>query len=225
MELSDFKEYVQSYAKRPDKEDEIVQAYNDMIMWVALQMPHSGYKFQSYVNTQVGIEDYSLPNNMIHLIHPIRLLLGSDSGDSGYPLEHITKQEYDLIEPNPNRTTPPRGRPSKYTVYSRSLLLTPVPDSNEYIMEINRSKRPVDLAEDTETSNLGSEWDEVLLWGTLERLYAGMGMAEESASFGNKYHAVTTEGDDVPVGMCRKLFEIERDREQKIMGQVQYNDL
>lgn len=225
MELSDFKDYVQSYAKRPDKEDEIVQAYNDMIMWVALQMPHSGYKFQTYVNTREGIEDYSLPNNMIHLIHPIRLLLGSGTSDSGYPLEHITKQEYDLVEPNPNRTNPPTGRPSKYTIYSRSILLSPIPDSDNYILEINRSKRPVDLSSDEETSNLGSEWDEVLLWGTLERLYSGMGMHDEAREWGNRYHAITNEGDDVPLGLCRKLLEIERDREQKIMGQVQYNDL
>ena len=176
MELSEFVDYVQTYAKRPDKEAEIIQAYNDMIMWIAAQMPHSGYKYQSYINTRDGVEDYALPNNMLHLIHPIRLLLGTGSGDSGYPLDHITKQGYDLIEPNPNRTNPPKGRPSKYTVYSRSLLLIPIPDRDTYLLEINRSKRSVDMSVDTETPALGPEWEEVLLHGTLERIYAGMGM-------------------------------------------------
>ena len=43
MELSDFKTYVKYDFKRTDKDTELVQAYNDMIIWVAMQRnsPHT----------------------------------------------------------------------------------------------------------------------------------------------------------------------------------------
>ena len=226
MQLSDFKTYVKYDLKRTDKDTELVQAYNDMINWVSLQMPHSGYKYQSYINTSVGVEDYGIPSSAIHVIHPVKFMLGSGSSDSGYPMEHIDKQEYDRREPNPNRSSPTaKGRCTAYTIFNRCILVTPIPDLATYILELNWAKRKVTLSADADLPELGSEWDEVYKWGTLERLYAGMGMFEESAFWGGKYHAITAEGNDFPVGFCRKLFEAEKNREGKEIGQVLYNDL
>lgn len=196
-----------------------------MINWVAVQMPHGGYKYQSYANTTVNISEYQLPGNLIHLIHPIRLLLGTGAADSGYVLDRISKEEYDLIEPNPNRTPPPpHGRPSRYCIFSRCIHLTPIPDLATYLMEINWTKRAVDVSLVTDVPNLGSEWDQVLKQGVLERMYAGIGLIQDSAYWGSKYHAIV-DGDDVPIGMAKRLFEIEKDRENIGIGQVQYNDL
>lgn len=225
MQLSDFKTYVKYDFKRTDKDTELVQAYNDMINWVSLQMPHSGYKYQSYINTTAQVEDYALPSNVIHVIHPLRLLIGSGTSDSGYPMEHISKQEYDLVEPNPNRSSPSTGRPSKYTIFDGSILVSPLPDVATYIIELNWARRRTVLSADADLPELGSEWDEVLKNGTLERLYAGMEMYEESAFWGSKYHLLLPNGDDVPVGMCRKLFDIEKNREGSEIGQVKYNDI
>jgi len=226
MQLSSFKTYVKQDFKRTDKDTELVQAYNDMLNWVTVFMPHGNYKFQSYVSTIVGTEDYALPSNIIHLIHPIRFLLGTGASDDGYPLDHITKQEYDFREPNPNKTNPPKGRPSAYTIFSRSILVTPIPDLATYYLEINWSKRRTEMSADGDLPSLGSEWDEVLKWGTLERLYAGMGLVEESALFGAKYHAINpSNGMDVPVGLCATLFDVEKDMEGDHIGQVQFNDL
>src|SRR3990167_6584292 len=111
MQLSSFLTYVKYWFKRTDKDTEITQAYNDVLNWVSTRMPHGNYKFQSYVNTTAGVEDYALPSNIIHLIHPIRFLIGSGSSDSGYPMDNLSKEEYDATEPNPNRTNPTgRGR-------------------------------------------------------------------------------------------------------------------
>ena len=140
-------------------------------------------------------------------------------------LDQISKEEYDRIEPNPNIASPHKGRPTKYTVYDRCILLTPIPDVSTYILEINWAKRKTTLSADADLPELGSEWDEVFKNGTLERLYAGMGQVDLAQYWGSKYHAVTTEGDDVPVGMCRKLFEIEKNREQIPIGMVHFNDL
>ena len=225
MQLSDFKTYVKLDFKRQDKDTELVQYYNDMINWVSLQMPHSGYKYQSYINTTVGVEDYGLPTNAIHVIHPLRLILGTGPSDEGWNMDHISKEEYDMIEPNPNRSNPHKGRPQKYTIYDRCILVTPIPDLATYLIEMNWARRKTTLTADADLAELGSEWDEVFKWGTLERLYAGMGQVDEAQYWGGKYHAITTEGDDVPVGLCRKLFEIEKNREGSQIGQVCFNDL
>lgn len=225
MQLSDFLTYVKLDFKRPDKDTEITQAYNDMIMWVATFMPHSGYMFQSYVNLIDGTEDYGLPSDLIHLIHTIKFIKGTGASDSGYNLEYIQKDEYDRIEPNPNRSSPTKGRPTKYTVFDRCVLLTPVPDSSDYLIEIDWAKRPSDLSGDSDTPDLGAEWEEVLKWGTLERVYAGLDLFDESQFWGAKYHALSPNGDDIPVGMCRKLFDAEKDRSGHHITQVKFNSL
>jgi len=221
MTLSAFKTYVRQNFKRTDKDTELVQAYNDMITWVAVRMPVGNYKFQAWINTVVGQEDYPVPTNAIHVFHPIRLLDGAASGDSGFQLEKLTKEEYDLREPNPNRTDPSTGSPEAYTIFSRSILLTPIPDSIEYLIEINWSKRPTALSADADLPGLGAEWDEVLRQGTLERLYESVGMLQEAQYWAAKYR----DGEGNPVGMCKTLFEIESDREESRIGQVQTNDL
>lgn len=224
MELADFIDYVQLDFARQDSEDKIIQAYNDMIVWVAAQMPNSNYKFQSYVTTSIGIEDYPLPTNLLHLIHPVRLLLGTGASDEGYTLNKLTKEEYDNFEPNPNRSSPSTGRPSAYTVFSRCILLTPVPDLATYILEINWAKRPTAQSADADTTSLGTEWDEVLKYGTMERLHEGLGLYDEAQYWGSKYH-MRVGYDDVPVGLCRKLLEIEKSIEGNEVGCIRNNNL
>lgn len=222
MQLSDFETYIKRDFKRTDKDTEIIRALNDMIVWVSQQMPVGNYKYQSYVHTVDGQEDYALPSNLIHLIHPIRLLEGTGSNDWGYPMTRLTKEEYDILYPNPNRTSPTdKSKPINYVVYSRSILLGPIPDSANYLIEINWSKRPTTLAADADTPDLGSEWDEVLKWGTLERVYAGMGMKDEAQYWASLYR----DAEWNPIGYCKKLFDAERDREIPAVGKIQFNQL
>lgn len=221
MQLSDLIAYVKRDFKRTDKDTEVLKGINDTIYWLAAQLPLGNYKFQSWINTTVGAEDIQLPTNLMHLVHPIRLLKGATAADSGYPLEHLTKDEYDLLEPNPNRTGPSTGCPSAYTIWSRSILLTPIPDSAVYLIEINWSKRPTTLSADADLASLGAEWDEVIKQGTLERVYAGMGLLQESAYWASLYR----EQDHSPAGLCRRLIDAERDREGSALGQVRFNQL
>ena len=225
MQLSSFKTYVKQDLKRTDKDTELVQAYNDMVVWVSSQMPHSGYKFQSYLTTEVGVEDYGIPPTAIHVIHPIRLILGTGASDEGYLLDHINKEEYDRREPNPNRASPQKGRPTAYTIYDRCVLVTPLPDLATYLLELNWGKRSTTLSSDAETTELGSEWDEIFKWGVLERLYAGMGQLDLAQYWGAKYHAITSQGDDLPIGFCRTLFEVEKNREGSQIDVVRFNAL
>ncbi len=220
MELSDFKAYVLRDFKRTDKDVELVQAYNDMIKWISVKMPIGDYKFQSYVPTSIGIEDYELPCDLLHLFHPIKLIDGANLL-GGYPLEHISKNDYDIREPNPNGSNPALSKPSAYTVWSRSILLTPVPDLATYVMEINWGKRPVNQVVNADTPSLGNEYDEVLKWGTLERLYAGMQRYDEAVYWGSKFH----DADDKPSGALRDLLQAEISREGEAISNIKANRL
>jgi len=221
MLLSAFKTYVKYDFKRTDKDTELVQAYNDSIFYVSVLIPHGGYKYQSYVNTAIGQPNYPLPNNLIHLLHPIRLLEGSGINDSGYPLDHITKEEYDEEEPNPNRTSPSTGKPEQYCIFSRAILPTPIPDKATYLFEINWSKLPTLLSAAADIPGLGNEWDEILKWMVLDRLNAGLELFQEAEYWRSKYQ--DSEGN--PIGQLLRLLDIERDRESKSISQVSNNNL
>jgi hypothetical protein len=221
MTLANFKTYVKQIYKRTDKDTEITQAYNDAISAASLKMPHGAYKYQSWVNCGDGQEDYALPSTIIHIMHPIRLLDGSTSADSGIKLEHITKEEYDRREPNPNRTSPAKGYPSAYAIYSGSILLTPIPDSADYIIEIDWTKRKTALSADDDLPALGSEWDEVLRQMVLARMYELVELFQEAQYWRVQYEAP----DGAPIGLYRDLLRIEQDKELIGIGRVKPNNL
>jgi hypothetical protein len=222
MTLSTFLTYCKRDFKRTDKNTELTRAYNDMIVWVSALMPHGNYKYQSYITLVDAQEDYPLPTNLVHLIHPVKFLEGTGTNDSGYPLEQLTKEEYDIRYPNPNRTSPTdKGKPTVYCVYSRSILLGPLPDASTYLLEINWAKTPTAQSADSDTPDLGTEWEEVLKQGTLERAYAGVGMLEEA----NYWASLYRDADHNPVGLCRHLMNAEKSRESKAVGKIVYNDL
>jgi len=220
MILSSFKTYVKYDLKRTDKDTELVQAYNDSILAVALKMSHGAYKYTSYVPTVSGQPDYRLPTTIMHLIHPIKLLEGTASGDSGWQLEHITKEEYDELEPNPFRTNPDtKADPVKYTVYSGSILPWPIPDDATHLLEINWTKAPTDQSADADTPALPDHWREVLKQMTLYRLNQGIGLYQEAQYWRSMYE--DTGGN--PTGLYADLLAIEKDKEGRAIRQVKSN--
>lgn len=221
MELNDFVTYVKRDLKRNDKDTEIIRAYNDMLRWLGAKFPIGDYKFQSYVTTTEGVEDYELPIDLAHLLHPIRLLDGNNSSDNGAPLRRITKAEYDVMEPNPNRNNPSKGKPSHYTVYSRSILLTPIPDAVGYILEIPWSKRPATQAVLTDVHFFGVEYDETLKYGTLERVYEGLQQYDIAQYWAAKYK----DPEGKPIGMLADLLRNEVSREGEAISVIRPNML
>jgi hypothetical protein len=221
MTVQDFKAYVKKDFMRTDKDAQILDAYNAAIRAVSIQMPNCEYKYQSYIPTVIGQEDYSLPSSIIHLLHPVRILDGSASGDSGYPMDKLTKAEYDRLEPNPNRANPTTGKPYTYTVYGRQILLTRIPDSAAYLLEINWTKSPSDMTAESEYPLLPSTYDEVLKWMVLSRLNAGIELFDESQFWRNQYEDQMGE----PVGIYRKLLDLEQSREGSAVTRVRVNSL
>ena len=222
MQHSSFKTYVKLDLKRTDKDTEITQAYNDSIIAVAVKMPHGAYKYTSYIATVNGQPDYPLPTTIIHLIHPIRLTEGNSASDSGWPLEHISKKEYDVLEPNPFRTSPDsKADPSKYTIHSGMILPYPIPDDATHLLEIDWTKVPTDQSGASDTPALPDYWREVLKQMTLSRVFQGLGLFQEA----QYWRAMYEDGEGNPVGLYRDLLNVEKDKEGRIIGQVKNNSL
>ncbi len=220
MNLTNFKTYVKQDFKRTDKDTELTQAYNDSIIAVALKMPHGAYKYTSYVPTVDGQPDYPLPATIMYLIHPIRLTEGNAASDSGWQLDHITKEEYDVIEPNPFRTSPDsRGDPVLYAIHSGVILPWPIPDDATHLLEIDWTKTPTDQSDGADTPALPDHWREILKQMTLFRLNQGIGLYQEAQYWRALYEDQTGN----PIGIYLDLLNIEKDKEGKLIGQVKAN--
>ena len=213
----EFLSYVKRIFKRTDKDTEIYEALNETIQDIGRRRPLGDYKFQSWVPCVVGQEDYPLPSNLLQLMHPIRLLEGNSTTDSGYPLHFLSKEEYDIVEPNPNRTSPSTGKPWAYTIFSDSILLTDPPDSANYLIEISWGKIPTSLDSDSDVHSLTENWDEVIKWGTLWRLFAGVGLYEDATFWEAKF--------EDPVKGVPALIRIEKAKTRSEIGKITPNNL
>jgi len=180
-----FYSYVLRTFKRTDKETEVYEAYNETIKHLANLKGMEGLKFQSWIPTVVGQEDYPLPSTLCHVIHPVRFIEAADQ-ESGYPLNKRTKEWWSAAYPNPNITNTSnltKGRPADYCVFSNSLLLGPAPDKTTYIIELDWAKLPTSQDADSDIHQLGTDWDEVIKYGALARLYESVGMTDEADRF------------------------------------------
>ena len=225
MNVINFLAYIKRDFKRTDKDTEILQAYNDSILDVSTRIPHNGYKYQSWLPLIERQEDYPYPGATMHLLHPLRLLEGNGANDTGWPLNLISKAEYDIRYPNPNRTdSVDTGIPKDYCCYGGGFLVGPVPDSvagGGYILETSWCKIPVDLSGDSDIPALEDSWREVLKWMTLERLYSGMEIFQTAAFYKAKYEDSVGE----PIGLLRRLINIEDSKETVVIEKMDVNTL
>lgn len=214
MTRVNFLAYIKRVIKRTDKDTEIYECLNETITDIANRYPFENYQFQSWIPCVVGQEDYPLPSTLVHLAHPLRLLEGSGTTDDGFPLEFITKEEYDEIEANPNRTSPETGEPAQYTIFSDSILLTPIPDSTDYLIEINWGKQATALSADSDSPSFISAWDEIIKCGTLFRVFLGLGLAEDATPWQALYEQ----------GILR-MIDRDKDKKNSWIGTVRNNNL
>lgn len=218
-----FLAYIIQDFKRDDKDTEIYQAYNDTLRHLCNLAPFENLKFQSWIPTQIGVEDYPLPatspNVKCHVIHPVRCIESSSSSSRGYGMNKLSKEAYSERYPNPNAsptTEIVKGQPTDYCIYSDSILVGPLPDKSTYIIELDWAKQRTTQDYDADLQELGEDWEEVIKFGVLFRLFKGIGLDEEAAAYLNLYR-------DQELGYPR-LIEKEREQTEK-MGTVKFNAL
>jgi len=218
MTRGEFLTYIKRDFKRTDKDTEIYNAYNDTLRDICSRgEPLEGYAFQSWIPCVVGQEDYPLPVNLLYLHHPVRLITNA-ANDDGYNLIFVDKERYDELEPNPNRASPTKAHPTRYTVYSNSILVSPIPDSTALLLEINWGRATTTVSNDNDTHNLlAGQWDEIIKYGTLMRLYNGLGLYEDAQVFERLY-------EDPNKGVP-KILARNRDQRRANIIKVEFHDL
>jgi len=85
--------------------------------------------------------------------------------------------------PNQKSTDPTqiaRGMPTDYCIYSDMIWIGPLPDRATYILEADWAKKVTSQDYNSDIHELGDEWDEIIKWGTLARLYEDIGLAQEA---------------------------------------------
>ncbi len=213
--VSQFLTYVKLDFKRDDKDTEILSAYNDTIRHLGSLEALEAVKLTSWIPTEVGQCDYPLPSTLCHILHPVKFI-ESFTLESGYQMNKLSKEEFDAKYPNPFATDVSKSEPTDYCVFGGSIQVGDVPDKATYILEVNWARMTTDLAADIDIHSFGSNWEEVLKWGTLARLYEGMGMTAEADRFWTLY---TSEKLGYPV-----FLNIDRSKHET-MGHVVNNDL
>ena len=158
--------------KRTDKTTELKRAINDTYKEMIGCLNPRKQQDQIYRSTVASREEYPFPDAVIRISHPIRLIdvSASNNSSASFPLDFISKDEYDLREPNPNAATIVGGTPSAYTIFKNSILLTQIPNK-VFRLEINIAQEATVLVADADQVIFIPTWDETIKAGALARLY------------------------------------------------------
>ena len=170
--------------KRTDKQTELKRAINSTHREMVAAVGWRKSEDQIYRPCVIGREEYPIPDVVLRINHPIRIIEpdSSNSTANSHPLDFLSKDEYDEEEPNPNAdpSLVIKSKPWAYTFYKNSILLTGIPDK-AYILELNIGGEPADLIEDVDKVIFAPTWDETIAHGTLARLYVSLSMTERAA--------------------------------------------
>lgn len=199
--------------KRTDKTTELKRALNFTYKEMVACVDPRKQQDQIYKGLVAGREEYPIPDTVLRINHPIRLLeVGSSNRSSqSFPMDYLTKDEYDELEPNPNALTIYGGRPYAYTFWKNSILVTDVPDrSGAYQIELNIGGEASALVEDGDQVIFSPTWDETIKYGAMARLFLGIGFKDSAANAQGIYRwgfAGNEENITGGLGLLKKLNE------------------
>jgi hypothetical protein len=229
----DFIDYVIRTLKRDDKETELIDALHSIIRDISARHSFQVLRRQEYVPLRAQQEDYPFPVEMQHWHQPVRILQGQESNADGYVLKQIGKEEYDSLEPNPNRTNPSGSDPYAFCIFQNAFLLTSIPTATHeaaaWRIEINCGVFPtIPTADDQDAHPFGQTWDETLKWGILHRIYSDLGLNDEAEKWGSYYEVGSPRvvGGTVVgyVGGVANMIELDMHSDQPPQF-VAYNDV
>ncbi len=207
-----FLTYIKYDFKRTDKDTEIYVAYNETIRHIGNMKGTEGLKFQSWINTVAAQEDYPLPSNKCHVFKPVRII-ESATVNRGYPLNMMSKADFSERYPNPNASdtsSHSKRMPVDACIYSNSILVGPLPDLATYIIELDWARIPSSQDAASDIQPIGEDWEEVMKFGVLFRLFTALGMDEEAAKYYNLY-----KDDDLGYPHLIRKFEDQEESMEK----------
>lgn len=214
--FDDLQTMVLEVFKRDDKATELKRAINETYDEMCAFAHPRKLQDQIYKNIIPGREEYPMPDTVLRINHPVRLIDPAATNDStsSYPMDFLTKNEYDVEEPNPNAAVISRkGKPWAYTIWKNSILLTPIPDL-VYMLEINIGGLPTRLVAGQDTTIFQQTWDETHKAGTLSRLFALIGLTESADLWQRVYRYGFAGNEGFVTGGLELLRQTSRDLQQ-----------
>ena len=166
---------VKSGFKRADKDDELYSALTDVVREMRLEFP-----FQETSSDDAVIDNIaSLGEYAVDVNPDFGLLISTVimvDGNTGIPLDKISKAEYDKKYPKPTDASY-RGYPSEWCLFGNQVLIGPPPDSTAYTYKMSASvdDDTVEIIPSTTAVPFSSKYRECLKYGVLKTLYAGLG--------------------------------------------------
>ncbi len=176
-----------SIYKRTDKNTELAAAINETYKEMVACVDPRRQQDQIYKNTVIGREEYPIPESILRINHPIKIIEGTTNNSSqSYPLRFLTKAEYDEWEPYPNAATIIGGKPWGYCMWKNSILLTHVPDK-VYKLELSMGGEAAVMSGDSDQTIFTPTWDETIKAGSLSRMFALVGLTDDATNWAQVY--------------------------------------
>lgn len=172
MTGSDWRDYVLRCGfKRPDKDTELYEATTD-----AIQEMRRRFMFDEAENETTTTDTISVLGDFkLTVESDFGLLLGVvlEDDDTGTPLVHISKSEYDRLYSSVNVESD-KGYPEHFCIYNGQIYLGPIPDQTSYSYRISYSRRAGTITSSTTGVPFTNLYRDVLCDNVLERLYRGL---------------------------------------------------
>lgn len=169
MTASDWRNYVLRQGfKRTDKDAELYECTTD-----AIQEMRRLFMFdeaEAEVTTTETIT--TLGEFKFTVEDDFGLLLGLvlEDDDTGTPLIHISKSEYDRLYASVNVETD-RGYPEHFTIYAGQIYIGPIPDQTSYVYRLSYSRRAGTISATTTGVPFTDLYRDLLFENVMGRLY------------------------------------------------------
>lgn len=185
-----FRDYLVRTFKRTDKDTEIYEAITDTVRDMRKRYPWGEMEQEAASSDTITV----LGDYQIDVESDFGLRVGSVVVQDGYtnswPLDKISKQEFDEIYPNPTATDVAKAPPIHYCVFGGQFLLGPVPDTINYVYHVSYTKEDlVSVTESTTSVPFAGRQRETLKQGTLSRLYSMLDEYDRAAFWGQLYES------------------------------------
>lgn len=172
MTASDWRAYILRLGfKRTDKDTELYEATTDAIQEMRRRFMFDEAQTETTTTDTISV----LGDFKISVESDLGLLLGVvlEDGDTGTPLDKITKSEYDELYSSANVDSD-KGYPQHYCVYGGAIYIGPTPDSVSYVYRLSYSRRAGTITSTTAGVPFTNLYRDVLADNVLGRLYKGM---------------------------------------------------
>lgn len=183
-----FYDYLLRTFIRTDKETEAYEAVTDTVREMRERYPFGETEVEAAATDLITVlGDYKFDVERDFGLR-ISTVLVQDGYTNSWPLNPISKEEFDRRYPNPTSTNVAKSPPVDYCVFGGEVLLGPVPDRVTYTYHTSYSTEDrASVVAATTSVPFAGNYRETLKFGTLSRLFELLEQYEKAAYWGQRF--------------------------------------